>query len=602
MIRRRSHSPIHKLPAINPTALTPIPEGPMKRALDMGHSRIFLGAALFSVAFVTIALRLTWVTLVPMGDDKVVSGKAVHAPRLPRSDILDRNGVVLATSLTISSLYANPKQITNPTDVAKKLSAIFPDLNPEILVNRLSSNKGFAWLKRSLTPKEQQVVLRLGIPGLYFQNETKRLYPQGNLTAHLVGFADIDNKGLAGIERSFDDILSQGRNSINLSLDVRLQHIVHEELSRAITDFSAIGGAGAVLDLQTGEILSMVSLPDFDPVIPNQASEDQRFNRATLGVYEMGSTFKIFNTAIALDTGHAKISDIYDASRPIKIGGFSIDDYHGKHRPLNISEIFTYSSNIGSAKMADQFGPELQQSYLQRFGLLSPSPLELAEIGAPLYPPSKNWRRINTMTISYGHGISVSPMQLLAATGAIVNHGIWREPTLLRRTPENIPDGQQVVDEKTSAALRQLMRLVVEVGTGKNADVPGYLVGGKTGTADKQAGRGYAQNSRMASFIATFPVNNPRFVILIMVDEPKPNAHSYGYATGGWVAAPAVGKIVTRMAPLYGIYPVPEDSPETINPLTAHVADYDAHNSTGNSHAAATKVKATQPEVPLAVE
>lgn len=603
MSRKRPPSPVRSLPAIHPRALMPTPEGPVKRALEVGHHRLFLGAALFVVAFITIALRLTWVTLIPQGNEQANLIKAISHPKLPRADILDRNGVVLATSLTTSSLYANPKQIKDPDKVAGQLTALFPDLNREILLSRLSSGKGFAWLKRNLTPREQQAVLHLGIPGLYFQNETKRLYPQGNLTAHLVGFADVDNKGLAGIERSFDDILSQGQNPITLSVDIRLQHIVHEELSQAIADFTAIGGVGAILDLHSGEILSMVSLPDFDPIMANQATDDQRFNRATLGVYEMGSTFKIFNTAIALDSGTASIRDIFDASKPIKIGGFSIDDYHGKHRPLSISEIFTYSSNIGSAKMADQFGPEIQQVYLQRLGLLSSSPLELAEIGTPLFPASKNWRRINTMTISYGHGISVSPMQILAATGAIVNDGIWRQPTLLKRTEDNIPSGEQIVSKETSHNLRQLMRLVVQVGTGKKADVPGYNVGGKTGTADKQVGRGYDENARMASFISTFPVNDPRFVILIMVDEPKPNAKSYGYATGGWVAAPAVGRIITRMAPLYGIDPIAEDSPELVNPLATNIADYDAPNSTGKNHPAATNVKVTHnQEVPLAVE
>lgn len=597
----RRRTPLHALPAIHPAALVASPEGPMKRALEMGHSRLFFGAALFCVAFLTIALRLIWVTLISQDNEPRLVHSVVR-PALPRADIVDRNGVVLATSLTTSSLYANPKQISDPQETAKLLTDIFPDLNRDVLISRLSGGKSFAWLRRNLTPKEQQNVYRLGIPGLYFQNETRRLYPQGNLTAHLVGFSDVDNKGLAGIEKSFDDILSQGTHTVTLALDLRVQHILHEELSKAIADYTAIGGAGAILDLRTGEILAMVSLPDFDPAVPGEATDDQRFNRATLGVYEMGSTFKIFNTAIALDTGSSHLHDIYDASHAIKIGRFSIDDWHGKHRPLSIPEIFTYSSNIGSAKMADQFGPEKQQVYLRRLGLLAPSPIELAEVGSPLFPAEKDWRRINTMTIAYGHGISVSPMQLLAGVGAIVNHGLWRAPTLLKREADAIPAGQRVISENTSLALRQLMRLVVELGTGKKADVPGYLVGGKTGTADKQRGKVYVDNARMASFTATFPVSDPRYVLLVMVDEPKPNAQSHGYATGGWVAAPAVGNIVSRMAPLYGLPPIPEDAPEAFNPLAANVADYDSSASSAKSHPAATKVKVVTQEVPLAVE
>ncbi|MGH6892961.1 MAG: peptidoglycan D,D-transpeptidase FtsI family protein, partial [Dongiaceae bacterium] len=419
---------------------------------------------------------------------------------------------------------------------------------------------------------------RLGLPGIYFQAETKRVYPQGNLTAHLVGFSDVDSRGLAGVEKSFDDLL-QGERPLQLSVDVRVQHILHEELSHAISEFNGIGGAGIIMDLKTGEILALVSLPDFDPARPGDASDDTRFNRATLGLYEMGSTFKIFNTAIGLDSGTATLADGFDATKPIRIGGFSIDDYKGKHRFLSIPEIFTYSSNIGSARMADLFGAEVQQGYLKRFGLMDQSPIELPEVGEPLYPAAKNWKRINTMTVAYGHGISVSAMQLIAAAGAIVNHGILREPTLLKREAGEVPEGTRVVSEQTSEQLRQLMRLVVQIGTGKKANAPGYLVGGKTGTADKQKGRGYATNSRLASFVAAFPMSDPHFAIVAMVDEPKPNAYSHGYATAGWVTAPVVGAVVQRIAPLYGLKPVSDDTPEARNPLVRMVADYDSPSS-----------------------
>jgi cell division protein FtsI (penicillin-binding protein 3) len=578
MIRLRSSNnapPSYKAqraqPVINPIALQPEPDGLQRRALEVSHNRLMLGLGLFAVAFVVIAVRLAAVTLIP-GDHETM--RVAVAPSADRADILDRNGVVLATSLTTASLYANPHQIREPDAVAAQLAEILPDMPASPTAAKLSADKSFIWLKRNLTPKQQQAVNRLGVPGLYFQYETKRVYPQGNLTAHVVGFADVDSRGLAGVERSFDDVLAGGQRPLQLSIDVRIQHILHEEISRAMTDFTAIGGAGMVMDIQTGELLALVSLPDFDPARPGEATDDARFNRATLGTYEMGSTFKLFNTAIGLDSGTTTLAGGYDATHAIKIGRFSIDDYHGKHRWLSIPEIFTYSSNIGSAKLADAFGAEVQRTYLQRFGLLSKSPVELAEVGEPQYP--KNWKRINTMTISYGHGVSVAPIQVLPAVGAVANGGTLRQPTLLKRAAHEVETGTRVISEQTSAQMRQLMRLVVQVGTGKKANAPGYLVGGKTGTADKQEGKGYNENARMAAFVAAFPMSAPRYAVVVLIDEPKPNAHSYGYATAGWVAAPVVGALVQRMAPLMGISPIPDDSPLAQNPLVAMVADYDS--------------------------
>ena len=558
-------------PVINPIALQPEPDGVQRRALEVSHNRLMLGLGLFTVAFVVIAARLAMVTLMPGEHDNM---RVAVVQSADRADIVDRNGVVLATSLTTASLYANPHQIRDADGIAAQLVQILPDMPLAPTAAKLASDKSFIWLKRNLTPKQQQAVNRLGIPGLYFQYETKRVYPQGNLTAHVVGFSDVDSRGLAGVERSFDDVLAGGQRPLALSIDVRIQHILHEEISRAMTDFTAIGGAGMVMDIQTGEVLALVSLPDFDPARPGEATADARFNRATLGTYEMGSTFKLFNTAIGLDSGTTTLAGGFDATHAIKIGRFSIDDYHGKHRWLSIPEIFTYSSNIGSAKLADAFGAEVQKTYLQHLGLLTKSPIELAEVGEPQYP--KNWKRINTMTISYGHGVSVAPIQVLPAVAAVANGGILRAPTLLKRAPGEVDTGKRVLSEQTSAQMRQLMRLVVQVGTGKKANAPGYLVGGKTGTADKQEGKGYNENARMAAFVAAFPMSAPRYAVVVMIDEPKPNAHSYGYATAGWVAAPVVGALVQRMAPLMGIPPIPDDSPLAQNPLVAMVADYDS--------------------------
>lgn len=604
MKRRKDHTPRDPLslqrsqPVINPMDMEPEPEGHQRQVLETGHTRLMLGAGLFCVAFLVIAVRLAMVTLLPGDDDSPAPVAKVASSR--RADIVDRNGVVLATSLSTASLYANPKQITEPEIVAKQLNTILPDLNPAATTAKLSSDRGFIWLWRNLTPKQQQAVNDLGIPGLYFQYETKRIYPQGNLTSHLVGFTDIDGKGIAGVERSFDDALVGSRQPLQLSIDIRVQHILHTELSSAISDFHAVGGAGMVMDVQTGEILSLVSLPDFDPSDPGAATADARFNRATLGVFEMGSTFKTFNTAIGLDTKTTTMQGGYDATNPIKIGGFTITDYHGKHRFLTVPEIYAYSSNIGSAKMADAFGTEVQQTYLRRFGMLDKSPIELPEVGDPLYPNIKNWRRINTMTIAYGHGIAVNVAQLIAGVSAVVNGGIMRAPTILKRDPSQVPPGQQVISSETSADMRELMRTVVQVGTAKKADAEGYLVGCKTGTADKQEGHGYAKNARMAVIVCAFPMSAPRYALVALVDEPVPNAHSYGYATAGWVAAPVAGALISRMAPLYAMAPIPADAPEAQNPLASMVADYDSPNSEKKPHSLVTQVKATTSGAPSA--
>ena len=493
-----------------------------------------------------------------------------EAPReretmVQRADILDRNGVVLATNVLTASLFADPREIPNPAAAARQLATALPEFSVAELETRLSLDATFVWIKRNLTPRQQYEVNRLGIPGLYFQQEEKRVYPQGNLVSHVVGFTDIDGRGLAGIEQSFDDVLRAGTHPMRLSLDIRIQHIVRQELTNAIEAFTAIGGTGIVLDVRTGEIVAMVSLPDFDPHRPGNASEEQRFNRATLGTYEMGSTFKLLTAAFALDSGIVHMNDRFDATHPIRIGGFTIEDYKPENRFLTVPEVLIHSSNIGAAKMAMAVGEEQQREFFDRLGMFRRTSIELPETGQPLYP--SNWRPINTMTAAFGHGIAVTPLHLASAVSALVNGGSLRPATLIAREPDEVFEGDPVISAATSDSLRQLMRLVVETGTGRKADVPGYLVGGKTGTAEKLQANHYSANARVASFIGAFPMNDPRYVVFVMVDEPKPNEHSYGYATGGWVAAPAVGRIVQRMAPLLGIEPVIVAPTEEENPL-----------------------------------
>ncbi len=535
-------------------------DGPAMQTLETSHTRLIVTGALFCLAFLVIGLRLIEIGGFKGGEPHYVHNHVAGKPEVSRADITDRNGVLLATTLATPSLYANPKQIGDPDETARKLVSVLPDLSESEVRAKLASDKSFVWLKRHLTPRQEFEVNRLGIPGLQFQPEERRVYPEGNLLAHVVGYVDTDGKGLSGMERGFDDVLRDRHEPLQLSVDVRLQYILRDEIARAVTDFSAIGGMGIIMDVRTGEVLAMASLPDFDPNNLATADEETIFNRATLGIYEMGSTFKIFNTAMALEAHTTSMTGGYDATAPIRIGRFTIHDDHPQRRWLTVPEIFMYSSNIGSAKMALDAGIERQKDFLARLGLLRAPAFELPEIGAPLVPAS--WHTVNSMTIAFGHGISVSPLQLATAVSAVVNGGVLHRATLIRHPDDYLPGGQQVISAQTSEDMRKLLRLVVEHGTGKLAAAPGYLVGGKTGTAEKVSGRHYDQKELLSSFVGVFPITAPRYLVMISIDEPKGNTESHGFATGGWAAAPGVSRVVQRMAPLVGIQPVDEDLPE----------------------------------------
>ena len=536
-------------------------EGDRKSAIETGRNRLIVAGAVFAAAYALIAVRVVDVAMLTDTGEPTASRSVKSGDRATgRAEIIDRNGHLLATSLRTASLYANPHLVLDPEQAALKLATVLPDLDPADVERKLRSDRGFVWLRRHLTPRQQYAVNHLGIPALNFQQEERRIYPLGALASHILGFTDIDNRGIAGLERYFDKELRVSRKSIELSIDVRVQHVLRHELGLAMDKFGAIGAAGLVMDVDTGELIAMVSLPGFDPNQPGAIPEDLRFNRTTLGVYEMGSTFKIFTTAMALDAGTVKISGGYDATDPIRVARFVIRDYHAKKRWLSVPEIFMYSSNIGSVKMAMDVGVEGHRRFLGKLGLLEPLQIELSETGAPLSPD--RWRDINTMTISFGHGLAVSPLHLVAGVSAIVNGGIYRSPTLLKRSLEETPAGERVISAATSQKMRRLMRLVVENGTGKNAAAEGYVVGGKTGTAEKVSGRGYKRKALISSFIAAFPMHRPRYVVLAMLDEAKGTKETFGYATGGWVAAPVIGEVVRRIAPVLGVQPVDEKSEE----------------------------------------
>jgi cell division protein FtsI (penicillin-binding protein 3) len=535
-------------------------EGPAQQSLETSHTRLIITGALFCLAFLVIGARLVEVAGLKSGGPHLARNHAAERIETSRADIVDRNGVLLATTLVTPSLFANPKQIQDPHSVARKLVGVLPDLDEGDVYAKLASDKSFVWLKRQLTPRQELAVNRLGIPGLQFQDEERRIYPKGNLTAHIVGYTGIDNKGLAGMERGLDEVLRDHHGPAALSIDVRLQYILRDEIARQMADFRAVGGMGVIMDVNTGEVLAMVSLPDFDPNNLNTATPETTFNRATLGIYEMGSTFKIFNTAMALETHTATLASSYDATQPLHIGRFTIHDDHPQRRWLTVPEIFEYSSNIGSARMAVEAGTDRQKEFLGRLGLLKAPAFELPEIGAPLVPSP--WHEVNTMTVAFGHGISVSPLQMATAVSAVVNGGVLHRATLIKHPAGYAPLGQQVLSAQTSEDMRRLLRLVVERGTGKLANAPGYLVGGKTGTAEKVSGARYDRKQLLSSFIGAFPITDPRYLVMISIDEPHGNKQSAGFATGGWAAAPGVSRVVQRMAPLMGIQPLDEDSPE----------------------------------------
>lgn len=566
--------------------------GARRSTLDVARGRLVFVGICFALIYILLAARTMDLTIIQgelprlshlVNSDTEDDVTEIVAKKALRGDIVDRNGVILARSLNTASLYADTYYITEPEQVARSLVKILPDLKYGDTLQKLQRKTRFVWLRRNLTPKDQYAILNLGQPGLNFRDEAHRLYPQGRLAAHIVGFGDIDGKGLGGIERNFNTLLESGSKPLQLTIDIRLQHIVRRELKKSIRDFSGVGGVGAIMDVNTGEILAAVSEPDFDPQNVKEKDRPSLFSRLTQGVYEMGSTFKIFTAAAMIELRNPAMGQTFDARKPIEIGGFKIRDYHAENRFLTIPEIFMVSSNVGAARMAEQIGTPALRQFFKDLGLLDRTPVEIQEVTHPLLP--KPWREISTMTASYGHGIAVTPLQTLSAVSSIINGGTLVYPTLVMDESlsgkDRVRDGTHIISSQTAHRMRQLLRLVVTNGTGKNADVPGFQVGGKTGTAEKSSAGGYNRKSLLSSFIGVFPMNEPRYAVLIMVDEPKPNASSQGYATGGWVAAPAVARIITGMAPVLGLVPKnisPEDD------MATALLPYIKNNQTPEKH------------------
>ena len=529
-----------------------------------GRNRLRLVMLGFALCFALIAGRAGQLALMA---PEVKRTAHEDNYRIPRPDIVDRNGVLLATDIQIASLWANPRKIIDVEEAIELLTAVAPDLDPAKLHKKLTKDRAFVWLKREVSPALQKAIHNQGIPGVGFRTETVRVYPMGRLAAHALGYVDVDSRGLSGIEKFLDDQGALYTASLadpetrtampaQLSLDVRVQHALTSEIQKAVDHFRAKAGAGVVLDAKTAEVLAMASLPDFNPNSPKQAQDQIRMNRVTSGVYELGSVIKAVTFAMALDAGVTTLKGRYDARYPLVIGRAKINDFHAQKRVLTVPEVFLHSSNIGTAKMALDVGLEGHQAFLRKVGLFDRMTTEIPEAAAPLLP--KRWSKLATVTAAFGHGFAVQPLQGAAVTASLLNGGRLIQPTFLKREADTITGfSEQVIKTQTSEKMRYLFRLNAEKGTARKAaaEALGYRVGGKTGTAEKVINGRYSKNHRLTSFIGGFPMDDPRYIVLVMLDEPQPLKSTYGYATSGWNAVPTAGKVIARIAPLLGVKP-----------------------------------------------
>jgi cell division protein FtsI (penicillin-binding protein 3) len=528
-----------------------------EQTLAIAHQRLMVLMLLFSAVALVIALRLLWLTVFVGGPD---SRLAVSGSMPVRADIVDRNGEVLARTMDAWSIGIHPNRLLNkPEDLAPKLAALMPERTEAQYLELLRARLSFTYLRRRAMPELVAKVNALGEPAMAFSREPERLYPQLSLAAHVLGYTDMDGHGVMGMERALDKQLSDpatGRRPIALSIDKRVQAAMESELTSAMVSQQAIGATGLVMDVQTGELLAMVSLPMFNPNKIDQADPQAFRNNVTQSVYELGSTFKPITIAGAMDAGVVtSLSKRYDATVPLEIGRFKIKDDHPLNRWLNVPETLAYSSNIVTARIAQDMGPKRMETLFRRMGFYDPPKIELREKGRPLVPAA--WARTTTMTTAYGHGIAVTPLQLAAAYAALVNGGMLHPPTLLKIAPGRLPPGQRVFSEQTSETMRKLLRLIVTDGTGRKADVDGLRVGGKTGTAEKPHGGGYSRHVNVSTFAAAFPMDAPRYVVVAMLDSPKGNAESSGLTTAAYTAAPVVSKVISRTGPMLGVFPDP---------------------------------------------
>ncbi|MDG1862517.1 MAG: penicillin-binding protein 2 [Yoonia sp.] len=534
------------------------------------EGRLIVMGAMFALAYGAIGIRMG--ALAGTAPEEPQSA-SIGSPIIgQRADITDRNGRLLATNLDTHSLYAHPKDMVDPARCARELAAIFPELKEEQLLKDFTGSRKFVWIRRQLSPEQMQQVHDIGSPGLVFGPREMRLYPNGAIAAHILGGASYGREGVAsaevigvaGIERKFDDYLRDPANEgapLELSLDLTVQAAAEAVLAGGMSIMNAKGAASVLMDVHTGEIISMVSLPDFDPnnrpqvLLTGDQSDSPLFNRAVQGVYELGSTFKIFAVSQAMELGLVSPDTMINTRGPLQWGKFRIRDFHDYGAELSTTDVIVESSNIGTARIAMQIGAERQQDFLRSLGFMEPTPVELQEApsGAPLLP--KSWSELSTMTISYGHGLSSSPLHLATAYSSLLNGGTRVYPTILKR--DRVQSGPRVVREDISQSARDMLRQVVVRGTASFGEVEGYEVGGKTGTADKpkENGGGYYKDKVISTFASVFPANDPQYVLVVTFDEPSENSGDTPRRTAGWTAVPVAAEIIRRVAPLLGLRP-----------------------------------------------
>lgn len=518
------------------------------------------------LGFMAVGGRLVQLGMVET--DTTIEGQTRDAITATRPPILDRNGLEMAVDIRVPSLFAEPRRIIDVEEAVTKLRTVLPDLEESWLRNRLSGDRGFVWIKRELTPAIEEQVMRLGIPGIDFITESKRFYPAMNEASHVLGSTNVDNQGIAGIERHMDTEsiallqelgLARGNalTPVELSIDMRVQHVMHDQLVDAMTRYQAIAAAGAMIDIYTGEIVALASVPDFNPNDPASALVKDTFNRITAGIFEPGSIFKTVTLAGALDSGAVRITDDFDARYGVRFGRYTISDFHGKHRILSLPEVYKYSSNIGTIRIMQAMGKDNYRAFLSRMKFDERVQFELPEMRVPSVP--KELSEVGAATASFGHGLSVSPLHMLTAYAAFVNGGNYIAPTLYKRSvAESEPLYERVIQPQTSAYMRYLMRLnaISTGGSGSqmNKAAQGYRVGGKTGTAEKVVDGRYSSSKVTNFFASAFPLDNPRYAMVIMVDEPKAENPQSG-TTAGWNAGSLTGRVVQRVAPMLGIAP-----------------------------------------------
>jgi cell division protein FtsI (penicillin-binding protein 3) len=541
--------------AINPPRIGAV--GTRPEGLSLVYQRLMMIMLVFAGVTLLVVGRLMFLQLFT---DRSGASSIGNPLIPPRADIVDRNGVALARTIDAWSIAIHPNRLlSNPDELAEKLAALMPERTADQYRAILKSGKSFAFLSRRAVPELVAAVNALGEPAVEFSRQPERLYPQTGLAAHVLGWTSTEGKGVAGMEKVLESRLSDPAvrgTAVELAIDARVQATLETELAAAMAKFSAIGAAGIVLDIKTGEVLALTSLPQLNPNAPGAAMAEAGFNRATLGVYELGSTFKPFTVAMAMDSGIIKsFGQTYPCPKTLAVGRFTIHDDHPFGRQCSVAEIMQQSSNVGAAQIAAQVGSERQQAFLRKMGFMEPVSIELNERGRTL-TPGANWGDIATMTVGFGHGIAVTPLHLALGYAALFNGGIWRPATLEKIGPRHpVPQGHRVFSEETSYRMRALLRLVVTDGTGRRADAPGYRIGGKTGTAEKLQGGRYTGAAVVTTFAGVFPMEAPRYVIIAMLDDPKGLPETFGFHTAAWNVAPVVSKVVSRVGALLGVAP-----------------------------------------------